>query len=1520
MKKLVSQKLRPSIPATVRARVGRSNKAMDPAVRWMLAIAFCALGGRTVSAAAYSEFNNPGNFTWNLAPWVPGIPNGVNGAATGISGLVHGGGTLTIDAASTGTTPASLMIGWSGDASLNITGGTLTVGDSNGEGFAIGESGNGVVTQSGSSVVTAAALRFARGSGTGIYNFDGGTLNAGVIVKGGGTSGIFNLNGGTLVPTASNVGWIGTGLTIRVKAGGAKIDTAGFDVTVNSPIVDDGTVSNGGLRKLGSPTVSTGVLRLAAANTYTGDTNIDQGYLVTNVNSALPATTVVRFNNVGNAVSRMDLMSTNQKVAGLVSLAVPTATTDIYSAGNAGSLEVATAVGQTYTFAGNMTGGAMTFKKSGAGTQILSGTNAYTGLTTIAEGTLQIGNNEATTNVGAGAYSVASGAQLIFKRNTAGGAAFSGLLSLSGAGDVVFAGQSTGYFTFRGDYTGTMTQTGKTIVNYAAPIVGTTGWFQNALWLEKSNVMSNATVLDLQAGKVILRAQDVTGITVAGLTGNSGTFITTDNAALVQKFAANVPLGGNYVFNGVIGKDAFAELKDTVSFTKAGLGSQTLTNVNTYTGGTTVSGGTLVLGHATNTLVDTGAVAISGGTLALGANSDTVGAVTMTSGGISSTTGVLTGTSYTVESGTISARLAGNGTLTKNTAGIVTLSGANTYLGATTVNAGRLDLAGSVTSNVTVAPGAGLGGEGSATGSITFIGNTQLSFDPTTPAALMANTVNASAATVTLSLTATAPAAAGIVVLNAPGGITGTAGSGGNFQFTGRGTTYLGAGNTQLLFDYTPANLKWTGTGANPTLWDLNTTVNWVSGANPEKFFTGDSVLFDNTAGNFTVDVLAGGVQPASVTFNHTTPYTLQGGPISGAAALTKNGAGQLTVANNNTFAGGTAIHAGTIQLGNGGTAGSLGAGAILNDGALVTDFGANASTLANDISGSGTLTKNGAGMLIVTGTNSYGGGTTIGTGTVQLGNGGATGSLGGGAVLNNGTLTASYGGNGISVANAIGGTGGFIKEGTGAVTLTGANTFGGGTTINAGTLVVSNGAALSDTGAVNVAAAGASLQLNNSETIGNLTGPGGVNLNGQTLTFGAAGTATYDGVFSGGGQIVKGGAGTQILSAPQTTSLTTVAAGKLQIGTVTSGSLGAGNYAVASGAQLIFARNADDSSFFTQSISGAGDIVFTGQSTGYYTFRGFQYIAASLTYTGKTIVNLSAPVAGTTTWFERALWLEKENVLPDTTVLDLQAGKVILRAQEGLGLTVAGLMGSAGTCITTDQGGIQKVTANVAVGGSYVFGGVIGVDPAFPADLNNNLSFTKTGLGTQVLAGANTYTGLTTVSGGTLLVNGSLSGVSGVGVASGAALGGRGSVGAVTIAGGGTLVPGDNGVGTFSATGLTLGGTSVLDFQLGTPNQPGGTGSDFVAVSGLLTLDGALHITPQAGFGSGNYALFSYGGVLTDSGLQLETAFLDAYPGSTITAGAGTVDLHVVPEPGAAMALLGGLGLLASLRRRARA
>jgi fibronectin-binding autotransporter adhesin len=150
------------------------------------------------------------------------------------------------------------------------------------------------------------------------------------------------------------------------------------------------------------------------------------------------------------------------------------------------------------------------------------------------------------------------------------------------------------------------------------------------------------------------------------------------------------------------------------------------------------------------------------------------------------------------------------------------------------------------------------------------------------------------------------------------------------------------------------------------------------------------------------------------------------------------------------------------------------------------------------------------------------------------------------------------------------------------------------------------------------------------------------------------------------------------------------------------------------------------------------------------------------------------------------------------------------------------------------------------------------------------------------------------------------------------AILGGTGTVGFVQVSDNGIVAPGV-GVGTLTAGSLLLGNASRLEFQLGAPGIIGGAENDLLTITGDLTLDGVLHIEGSPSFDKGTYRLANYGGFLTDATLDLESAFLLAFPGSRIdTTVAGQVNLVVVPEPGTVFSLLGGLAAL-GLRRRPR-
>jgi outer membrane autotransporter protein len=220
--------------------------------------------------------------------------------------------------------------------------------------------------------------------------------------------------------------------------------------------------------------------------------------------------------------------------------------------------------------------------------------------------------------------------------------------------------------------------------------------------------------------------------------------------------------------------------------------------------------------------------------------------------------------------------------------------------------------------------------------------------------------------------------------------------------------------------------------------------------------------------------------------------------PVSGTGGIIKTGLGTLTIASNSTFTGSTVIDAGTLALtGNGSLASSSGvemrAGAKLDLSGLTSpatsiktlsgdglvELGATtlnltqaSSTFAGAIQGTGGLQLV-AGTEILTGANSYTGGTTISAGTLQLGNGGTTGSIVG-DVVNDGSLVFNRS-NQLVFAGAISGAGALTQAGSGTTVLTAVHSYTGATLVNAGTLVIGDAAhpnaALAGGGPVTIAA-----------------------------------------------------------------------------------------------------------------------------------------------------------------------------------------------------------------------------------------------------------------------------------------------------------------------------------------------------------------------------------------------------------------------------------------------------------------
>ena len=241
------------------------------------------------------------------------------------------------------------------------------------------------------------------------------------------------------------------------------------------------------------------------------------------------------------------------------------------------------------------------------------------------------------------------------------------------------------------------------------------------------------------------------------------------------------------------------------------------------------------------------------------------------------------------------------------------------------------------------------------------------------------------------------------------------------------------------------------------------------------------------------------------------SPLTSSGG------SLTKSGAGTLTLSGNNSYTGGTTISGGVLQVGAGGTTGSI-AGDVVNNSSLVFNR-SDASTFSGSTSGTGALSKSGAGTLTLSGNNSYTGGTTISGGVLQVGAGGTTGSIVGN-VVNNATLAFNRS-DASTHSGFISGTGNIQNAGTGTTTLTGQTFFTNGLGATAGRLIAGSTASVngfSTTGSL-AAASGATLELKSKGLAyvnGLSTLTGGTIRAANGISLGAGANVVGTGVISG--------------------------------------------------------------------------------------------------------------------------------------------------------------------------------------------------------------------------------------------------------------------------------------------------------------------------------------------------------------------------------------------------------------------
>jgi rhamnogalacturonan endolyase len=529
-----------------------------------------------------------------------------------------------------------------------------------------------------------------------------------------------------------------------------------------------------------------------------------------------------------------------------------------------GGLVIVNASTNPLTLAGNLAGAASGLTVSGSVT--FTGTNTYTGGTVLnggslvfsagstipAGGTLTLNSTGSVTVVTAsplpnvlvnGVYSVTGNGNsgtAISKLNDAG----SLTLYVSGGSEVF-------------DLTGAMTGAG-TLVLGGSPMTlrfnGTAG-DGSAVF----NLGTNAAVANV-------RATGTTAIALGGLTGGAGTQLQGDNSGGANLTYTIGGANATTEFDGVI-KDGYnGTVTATVALSKTGSGALILTGMNTYSGGTTINGGTLVINNSTGSGTGAGAViAASGGTL--GGAGIITGAVSVNSGGAlapGNPLGTLTlSNNLTLATGGTALFQIQHSPLTNSA---VMVSGTLTEGGTLLVtNSGGAALAAGDSFQLFTA-----GSYAGAFASLVL---------PVLPAGLVWNT-NALAA----------------------------------------GALSVGAA---------PPTPPITWLGSQSDAWN-DTAYNWIASGAYAFYADGDYVVFNDSSYNYTViisgSVAPGGVTFANATASYTLSAT--GGGLTGTAGLVKTNAGTLSLAGANSYTGGTLVSGGTLLVNNASGSGT-GSGAV---------------------------------------------------------------------------------------------------------------------------------------------------------------------------------------------------------------------------------------------------------------------------------------------------------------------------------------------------------------------------------------------------------------------------------------------------------------------------------------------------------------------------------------------------------------------------------------------------------------
>jgi autotransporter-associated beta strand protein len=640
--------------------------------------------------------------------------------------------------------------------------------------------------------------------------------------------------------------------------------------------------------------------------------------------------------------------------------------------------------------------------------------------------------------------------------------------------------------------------------------------------------------------------------------------------------------GGSFVATSVIASGEFAGANADNGFIIFSPTTFNLTinyaNPGTIAGAISGGGAVIMAGGGNPILTSTsnswtGGTTISSGTFTIGDG----GADGSLPGNVTNNSKLVFNSSSTLA---VAGNISGTGSLTQSGTGTTVLTGSNTYSGATTISAGALQFGnggspglfnGNITDNATLLTD--LSGQQSYTGVISGTG----------------------------AFTTTGP---GVINLTKQ-------------QTYGGATTIENTAIVELIANALPAttNLTLTGDfvsdGGVLALGGVNNgaqTVASLSGDGGEVGLSPNAVLTVNQSTN---TVFAGQIDDHNVL-----------GPSTDTGKLVKQGAGTLTLTGVGVYGGGTTISGGSLQIGNGGTTGSV-AGNITDNANLAFNR-TDSITFSGNITGSGSLTQLGSGTLVLTGAASHTGGTTISAGSLQIGNGGTTGSITGN-ITDNANLTFNLSST-AQVFGLISGTGSLTDSSSAALELFSANTYMGNTVINSGFLfsVVNN--ALPTTTHLIVNDNGVFvLNTNVSQTVGSLTGTGFVETSiGPSNTIfevNQSSNTVFDGEILDGTdistpdtlQFIKQGSGNLTLTGDSVyAGGTTISAGTLQIGNGASGSI-TGN--ILDNAQLTYDLN--NSSTVSGLISGSGSMTEKGTGT--------VVLTATNTYTGGTTISSTA-------------------------------------------------------------------------------------------------------------------------------------------------------------------------------------------------------------------------------------------------------------------------------------------------------